>query len=385
VTKLGYFIIDSFTGLIPALSHARVVKTGSPSLLKQIHDVYGDTKVYIARDFGQADDFARWESGRILTDPVGAAKYWVDAFRPAMTLTPWAKWESFNEMSNWDWMLQYGKFEAERQRIMHEEGFSACIGNFSTGSPPIKPDTNDPWEHFYPALEACDLYSNYLGLHEYGGLYMDMFYGPNQREQMLANQRIEMPPTYEEGWLFGRYRKVWRTHILPNGWTRIKIVLTELGLDRAGTDVIDKLVGYPVGPWTQCQAYWAAHDHQLDGALYYEKMLEWADRQLYRDYYVVGATIFCFGALSPVWQQWDVRGRVFECLNVYMETHRPPNEKIVSTGTRVLNVRTHPDFQSPVLTTLQNGTVVEVENMLDNWSYIRTGNITGWVFNDWLT
>lgn len=384
-SKLGYFVLDPYDGLIEELAATkpRVVKAGDPGFLHNLYNVLGDNTIYIARNFAEIDDMARWDSGRILTNPVGAAKYWVDAFRPAMQQAPFAYWESFNEMSNWDWMPQYGLFEAERQRLMAEEGYKACIGNFSTGSPPIKPDTNDPWKYFYPALAAADRYENMLGLHEYGGLWMDLFFGPNQRDALLSGQRFPFPTTHEEGWLFGRYRKVWNTHILPNGYTSVRIVLTELGLDRAGTDVIDKIVGYPVGPWKQCQAYWSQHDHRPDGATYFAEQLKWADSQMKQDYYMVGCTIFDRGTHSDVWDQWNVQGEVARQLDNYIMANQSPSNTKVVLPKRGLYMRVRPD--GIVINVLGHGELVEVISEKDGWSYVREpSSLTGYVKSVWL-
>jgi SH3 domain-containing protein len=384
-SKLGYFIVDSYDGIIEELIRAkpRVVKSGDPGLLHTLYDALGPDTVFIARNFGEVDDMARWDNGRVLTDPVAAAKYWVDAYRPAMKLAPNAFWESFNEMSNWGWMPAYGKFEAERQRLMNLEGYRACVGNFSTGSPPIFPDTDDPWKYFYPALDAANKYKNCLGIHEYGGLYMDMFYGPNQRETMLAGKHIEFPEEYAEGYLACRYRKVWNTHIYPNGWTDLRIVITEAGLDRAGTDVIDKLVGYPVGPWTQCQPYWATHDRKTDGAAYYASQLEWYDRQLRQDYYIIGCTIFCRGARSEVWQKWDVKGEVARHLDNYILANPLPTNIRIVLPRVGLYMRTRPN--GAVVHTLGYEETVEIISDFGEWSLVKSSEgIRGWCMNKWL-
>lgn len=373
-TKLGYFCIDNYDSFVSEMVNARprVIKTGDPGLLRVLYDALGPGVTYIARNFAEIDDFARWDNGRILTDPVGAAKYWVDAWHPTMKAIPFAFIESFNEMSNWQWMRQYGLFEAERQRLMALEGYKAAIGCFSTGSPPIKPDLDEPWEQFYPALAACNQYHNLLSLHEYGGLYLDLFYGPNQREAMLAGHHALMPDIYADGWLFGRYRKVWDTHIEPNGWTNIRIVLTELGLDRAGTDVIDALAGGSIGPWTQCLRYWSEHDHRPDGAAFYAEQLKWADRQMQADPYMVGATIFCRGARSEVWQQWDIRDAVASHLDPYTAANRPGKTSRVVTPRNNLYLRIRPNKLSAAIRVLGYGEIVEVVSDSGGWSYIKT-------------
>lgn len=385
-SKLGFFVVDSYDGLIEELVRAKpaVVKAGDPGLLHALYDALGPDTTYIARNFGEIDDMARWDDGRVLTDPVAAAKYWIEAYKPALKLAPHAVWESFNEPSNWSYMPAYGKFEAERVRLLSLEGYKACIGNFSTGSPPIYPDKDDPWKWFYPALESANDHYAYLGLHEYGGLYMDMFYGTNQRNAMLGGQHVLMPDTYDEGWLACRYRKVWKQHIEPNHWTNIRIVITEAGIDRAGTDVIDQMVGYPVGPWTQCQPYWAVHDGKLDGAGFYAEQLEWYDRQMRKDSYVVGCTIFCRGARSEVWKKWDVRGQAAYYLDNYIiaNTSIPVNKVVLPTNG--LNLRSRPG--GVVIGILRQHESVKIIRELGEWSQVQTAEgLVGWCVSKWLS
>lgn len=383
MSKLGYFVLDPYDGLIQQLARAKpaMIKAGDPGFLKDVYNSVGPDTTYIARNFSEIDDMARWDNGRILTDPVGAADYWVDAYRPAMQIAPFAYWESFNEMSNFSWMPQYGIFEAERQRLMHLEGFKACIGNFSVGNPPIAPDTNDPWSWFHPALAACHNYKNLLGLHEYGGLYMDLFYGPNQREAMLAGHHISMPDGYDEGWLACRYRKVWRQHIVPNEWTDIQIAITETGLDRAGTDVIDALVGKPVGPWKQCQEYWLNHDRIMDGAAYFAQMMEWYDRQLKADHYVRGCTIFCLGTRSKEWNQFNVQGDVADILDGYILSDGLSNKVVLPSNG--LNLRNRPG--GVVIGILRQNESVKIIRELVDWSEVQTSEgLVGWCISKWL-
>lgn len=386
-SKLGFFPIDSYDTLIRELkaSPPRVFKSGDPGLLKAVYQELGPGVLYIARNFGEVDDMGRWDSGRILTSPKDAAKYWVDAFLPAIQLAPFAYWESFNEMSNWAWMKQYGLFEAERQRLLALANYKACIGNFSTGSPPIKPDQDDPWVLFYPALEACNEYRNLLGLHEYGGLWMDLFFGPNSREAVLANKRVALPQSYDEGWLFGRYRKVWNTHIYPNAWLNIRIVLTELGLDRAGTDVIDALAEKPIGPWSQCMEFWASHDGRSDGARYYFEMLRWVDYQMRLDPYMMGCTIFCRGAKSNVWLQWDVRGQAGALLDEYNQQNHPGVSHKVVLPREGLYLRLYPSRNASPIAVLPYGNYVKVSTDLGGWSHVITEKgQTGYSMSNWL-
>jgi len=322
-SKLGFHVdIRTYDGQVEKMIAARpaVIKIiSSMGTLHVLHQALGDTTVFIARDWKVTDDFLRFGGA---DNPKEAAARWLSAMYPSIIQAPYAYWESFNEMSSWDHLAQYADFEAERQVLMDAEGFRCCIGNFATGTPEISEyegdGRNDIWPRFYPALHAAHDYHNILGLHEYGGLWMDLWYGPNQHDELIAGERVPFPAERAEGWLFGRYRKVWRRHIAPNQWTNIRIVLTEFGLDMAGTYTTDKLAGYTCGAWTTCAPAWRSLDDRNDPETYYAEQLEWCDNQMRRDPYVTGATIFTWGTMSDVWRGFDIEGPVSDNLCTYM-------------------------------------------------------------------
>ncbi len=411
-SKLGFHIdIQGHHGQVEKMIRAgtRVIKViTSMGMLRDLHHALGDKTVFIARDWRAGDDFLRFGGA---DDPQDAARRWLDAMRPSLVQAPFAYWESFNEMSNWDYLRQYGEFEAERQRLMAAEGFKACIGNFSTGSPPIKESADDTtredyWPAFYPALQAAHELNNLLGLHEYGGLWMDLWYGPNQSAQLRSGNRVALPDTYAEGWLFGRYRKVWRRHIQPNGWTNIRIVLTEFGLDMAGTVDTTPLAGYTVGSWTTCAPAWRRLDGRSDTEQYYVEQLQWADRQMQKDAYVIGATIFTWGTLGTLWRDFEIEGEVAEKLIAYIQSTRDEPGSDAGTGMAVptifltpipvegLRVRQGPGTQYRVIAIVHPGdklgaldTDADVASKLGRdgqWLKIRTpegqeGHVAAWL------
>lgn len=331
-SKLGFHIdIQGHQGQSEKIIRAgtKIVKViSSMGLLRNLHDALGDKTVFIARDWKVTDDFLRFGGA---DNPTDAARRWLEAMRPSLVQAQFAYWESFNEMSSWGKMRQFGEFEAERQRLMAAEGFKACIGNFSTGTPAISDQPgdgrDDQWEGFYPALEVAHELGNVLGLHEYGGLWMDLYYGPNQGSALQAGQRVPFLEDRQEGWLFARYRRVWRRHIEPNGWTNIKIALTEFGLDMAGTADTDKLAGYTVGAWTTCGPAWQKLDGRGDPERFYVEQLQWCDRQMQKDAYVIGATVFTWGTLGDLWRNFEIEGGVANMLVDYISTTRPdPND-----------------------------------------------------------
>ncbi len=339
-SKLGFHVdIQGYHGQIEKMIRAgtRVVKViTSVGMLQILHQALGDRTVFIARDWKVTDDFLRFGG---IDNPREAARRWLEGMRPAIVQAPFAYWESFNEMSDWPSLRLYGEFEAERQRLMAAEGFKACIGNFSTGSPPISNAADDTtrediWRDFYPALEVAHELGNLLGLHEYGGLWMDLWYGPNQSAALRSGNRTPFPEAREEGWLFGRYRKVWRRHIQPNGWTNIRIALTEFGLDMAGTVDTTALAGYPTSGWRTCAPAWRNLDGRGDAEAFYVEQLKWADRQMQKDPYIVGATIFTWGSLGERWgRDFEINGPVAESLISYIESTKDDPGTIDATTT----------------------------------------------------
>lgn len=339
-SKIGFHVdIQGHPGQVEKMIRAgtRIIKViSSMGMLRVLHEALGDKTIFIARDWKVTDDFLRFLGN---DDPQEAARRWLDAMRPSIAQVPFAYWESFNEMANWEHLREYGEFEAERQRLMASEGFKACIGNFATGSPPVSDKSGDGredcWADFYPALEAAHQYGNLLGLHEYGGLWMDLWYGPNQTEALIAGRRVAFPETREEGWLFGRYRRVWRRHIEPNGWTDIRVALTEFGIDRAGDSVTQPLAGYLTSTWQTCGPAWQKLDNRNDAEQYYFEQLQWADRQMQKDSYVVGATIFTWGTMSPVWRSFEIEGGVADKLIAYIQsTHDEAQPTTPTTPTK---------------------------------------------------
>lgn len=393
-SKLGAFVLRSYPGQLEAFIDAkpRIVKTiNSVGDAKVLYDALGPQTVFIARTTVQGDDFIHAHNSLGKTDPIGEAYRWWNDVKAHVQEAPFAYWESYNEMSDWDFMRQYNVFETERQRIMYNEGMKACVGNFAAGTPDITEsdldiERHDDWPIFYPMLEACNRYQNILGLHEYASLWLSLWMGAeNQHAPILARRTATFPESHEEGWLFGRYRKLWRRHIAPMGWTRIRIALTEFGWDRAGVYTTDYLTGGAnAGPWRQVGKYWGALDGRPDTESYAVDQLRWADRQMQQDDYLVGATIFCWGTDDPVWQYWDVKGGVGDALLKSMKEHPlPDNTKVVATR-KGLNMRIHPDINSPILTTLPFNQLVSVEGPVGEWSYVKSGRLTGWVKSQFL-
>lgn len=385
MSKLGPHIdIRTHNGQVEQMVAAKpaVIKVvGSRGLLNILHNALPDT-ILIARNVSTelaGDDFLRFSGG---DSPEQTARRWFDVMKPAMQEAPFAYHEGMNEMSNWESMARYGAFDAERQRIMADNGFKAAIGSFATGTPEIV-DPNDLWPGYYPALAAAHQYHNLLSLHEYGGLFMDMWYdgaGYNA-----------YPDSYLEGWLFTRYRKVWNKHIKPNGWTDIRIVLTEFGLDNAATSTVVKIAGKAIGPWTQCRSVWANQFGRPDAEQFYTEQLIWADRQMQKDPYVIGATIFTHGTMSPVWGEFDIEGpaadKIYQHIQSSSAEELPPavTTYVRTTATSGQNIRSTPSLQGSVLTLVTVNDLLLVLEKRAEWTKIQTAKgIVGWALNTYL-
>ena len=211
-------------------------------------------------------------------DPVLRAWEWWNRMRSLILQYPQIDyWEGYNEpviqtTAVMDW---YARFEVERVRLLATEGRRACIGSFSVGNPDLP-----LWPAFFPAIDAALANGGILGLHEYGTpmqQYWDAGVG--------------------EGWLCGRYRKVYRQHLIPSG-RRIPLAITETGVD----------VVPPVG--------WKNH---FTGDEYLAQ-LQWYDGVLRQDDYVMGATIFALEI--PGWGDFDI-APIVDRLADYVVSQQP--------------------------------------------------------------
>jgi hypothetical protein len=109
----------------------------------------------------------------------------------------------------------------------------------------------------------------------------------------------------DEGWTTLRYRKVYRQHLIPAGAGDVPLVITETGIDPL---VNPKPPGAKSGTWSQLGDYWREHDNEPDKADYYFRQLVWYDKELQKDDYVIGATIFTFGNWGGTWKHFDIAG-----------------------------------------------------------------------------
>jgi len=227
--------------------------------------------------------------------PLEAAQQFIQDQLSTYQSNPHIKyWEGHNEpvWNDEEGMGWYAQFEVERMRLMADLGLKCVIGNFATGSPDLA-----LWPAFFPALRVARQYQAILGLHEYSCPWMWWMTGKYQLDPNADEG--------DEGWTTLRYRKVYRQHLIPNGLGNVPLVITECGIDPL---VNPKPPGVEGGAWKQLGRFWAEHDDEPDKADYYFRQLVWYDKELQKDDYVIGATIFTWGSFGPPWSHFDVAG-----------------------------------------------------------------------------
>lgn len=201
-------------------------------------------------------------------------------------------WEGHNEpvWNTKEDMGWYAQFEIERMKLMADAGLKCVIGNFATGTPDLA-----LWPAFLPAIEAGLTYQAILGLHEYSHPWMWWMTGKYQLDPHADEG--------DEGWTTLRYRKVYRQYLIPNGLGSMPLVITECGIDPL---VNPKPPDTPPKAWKKLGKFWREKDNEPDQYDYYFRQLVWYDKELQKDDYVVGATVFTWGSFGPPWSEFDV-------------------------------------------------------------------------------
>ncbi len=250
-------------------------------------------------------------------DPKPLAQDYVNKILPFATdpkrMDAFDAWEAYNEpvADTPDKMKRLADFEAERTRILAENGVRSVVGNFATGHPPL-----ELWPEFKPALAAIRQYNGYLGLHEYSAPVMQFRTGNLQ----LNND----PGQGDEGWLTLRYRKAYRQHLIPMGFGDIPTLMTECG--------IDGLIRPRPGPekaagWLDFLDTWRDNGLRDDPPGVYMDQLIWYDQNLQQDDYIKGAAIFLAGTNDRQWASYDIlgheAGRMADLLLQYLAAHPP--------------------------------------------------------------
>jgi len=262
-------------------------------VMNAVHRAVPGCKI-IARDWKVGQDFLSFIGS---DDPKRAAQAWFDALEPVMRQAKFAYWQSFNEMTTRGMIPAYAQFEYERQLIMGRYGYKACLFNWAVGTPEM-----EDWKVCLPALREADKQRSILGLHEYWPEAPWVWYGSNDAAAVREGRVVPFPEWYAEGWLFGRYRKVWRGVLLPAGLTHVPIVLTEMGCGVA-------VEGQPQYlDWKTSARHWGAAGK--DPVQYYLQQLSWCDRQMRYDPFVLGGCIFVWGTVGSLWLNFEIDGPV---------------------------------------------------------------------------
>lgn len=274
--------------LAPNANALCLVRAGAP-VAKLVND-FGSAQEYLAINpnlliIGRRISVFPDDQERVITaenlrhlSPQSAAQLWVDIQSETYRLNPFIRYfEGPNEpvWSTLEDMRWYGSFEAERVLCLNARGLFAVVGNFSTGTPHIQDNDLSWWQAFLPALRAVNEHGGILGLHEY------------------SDGKLSKDFDGRYGWNCFRYRRVHDWFLTPNGLGNLPIVLTEFGVD------------FKI--------------RNID----YAAELAWADSEMRKDKYLLGATIFTFGSTSPAWDNFNVDGsNVTVPLAAYMESVR---------------------------------------------------------------
>ena len=214
-------------------------------------------------------------------------------------------WEGYNEVA-WrgEDLRTFARAEAGLAKRLNDEGFTACIGGFSTGFL----ETDEDFDYFRQALEY--LHENpskaWLHFHEYAAPYVQYFVrtpdGRNQWDHAAGSWTgfSDDPQVYYDpaldGWLTLRYRML-RWKLESEGLGNVRFVITESGIDGG---VVPR-PGPQGGGW-----------RDFDGAEWkrivgdYAEQMRWYLWQISHDPYVVGAVDFGFGTIDGKWDSFDL-------------------------------------------------------------------------------
>ncbi len=219
-------------------------------------------------------------------DPLADAQHAFSQMRPIMEKLRGLVdvWEGYNEIPidtqaplterEFQKARNFNNFTVEIARLIKGIGLKYAAYSFSTGNP-VHPEL---WELLAEGVRASD----YLAVHEY--------IAPNE-------QWTEFNDT-----MLCRYREAYER--LPQD-ARRPVLVTETGADYNGEQGFRERLG--VAPYLAMMARY--------------------DRELMRDPYVIGATVFCYGIDNKRWRTYDIAGDFTRILREHiLSTPTPPIE-----------------------------------------------------------
>jgi hypothetical protein len=308
-TKLGLFVAWYHPQIMDLVStgNVAILKTLEldPAFLREVKQRSPQT-IIVARVTLDQLNLSQADAGRTQAEALRA----VEGVRP-LALDERRRglvdaWEGYNEPvpGSEDEMRRLADIEAERVRLLAQDGLRAVVGNFGTGQPPL-----EWWPAFRPALEAAREHDGYLGLHEYSA--PTMWYHSDAPPLQFDGDRGH------EGWLTLRYRKVYRQYLEPWG-LRLPLLITECGVD----GLVNDRPGPPGRGWKDFAAHWAELGMGWDTAGNYVEQLAWYDRELQLDDYVLGAAVFAITVFQE-WNSYELLGDAATILQQYLSVHPP--------------------------------------------------------------
>jgi hypothetical protein len=265
----------------------------------------------IAKPFPNGANFLELFKFLNTDDPrIAANRWWQEAKDQILTSPNRVMWGAFSEPPvDSESLIRLNLFELERMKIFSEEGLKAHLFNFSVGNPDI-----DKWPLLYDAIEFAHIYGHYIGLHEYFPGIPQVYMGNFQDEEIGRGEiDLHTPLEFTEGWLFGRFQKVWRLHIEPNNWGNTKFIISELGSDAVAlTENVISFLGMVPAGWKKMEPAWKKVGifNESREQTYLDQLII-CDKYLMQFPYVVAATIFGLhnpklGWYEETWGQFNV-------------------------------------------------------------------------------
>lgn len=261
-----------------------IIQHIQPRVIKVMDSGLSDNKIEDARRFlppgGIVVGRVFFDNPPVPTDdnletynPRAAAQETFDAMRQDMDKLGWRVdvWEGWNEYPvdengaleprHWKKARHFSDFTVELAQLMHNTGRKYAAYSFSTGNP----NHLEIWEALEPGVMASD----YLALHEY--IYPGADY---------------TTPDYS---MCTRHQKVYAA-LSPAARAHVKMIITECGADLHGIPGADG----------------GGYKKNIGDAKYWEWLREY-DKILLQSPYVVGATIYTYGA-NRDWVTYDISG-----------------------------------------------------------------------------